>query len=291
MIDKPAFFKGISDTVAGKFSDPKFTHEVAIPLLDKVFSHNTATTLAGAGLGAGAGLLGTALSDDQKPKRWLRNALLGGVAGAGAGGAASVLAPEMSKAVTDRFVRQPIGKVITNWVDPYNYKEDKLKTILNTPPRELLRSLIKDKPVYLNPGAGSSSESFDQTGYSAREPIYRKGFSLPNRSAAFENLYVDNFDGSIGFNKGHSLGRSILDSIARQGEKEWSAPINSTSIEDNPVMGHYTRKILGNNAFAYNDTWDFDLHSNESLDSKENWARYFLNNISKPISMQGIVTE
>lgn len=292
-MNKQAFLQGVTDSLKTKFSDPAFTHRVAIPTMNRVFSHNTASTLLGAGLGVGGGLLGTALQSNQRPKKWGRNALLGGILGAGAGGAASLLAPEASKAVTHHLIRQPAGRVITNLVDPYNYQEDKFKRVSETPLPKLLRAVTDDQPLYLNPMAGKSSPSFDSTGYSLREPLYRKIFGLPNRSKNFSTLYAENPDGSVRFNQSHPLGSSLLDSIAsqgpvaQQGADSIGAPIGTTTVHTNPALGHYLRKIVDTDQYQYDDTWDFALNPHEALDSRAHWLRYLLDNLTQPVRITG----
>ena len=71
----------------------------------------TGLGLGGAALGAGTGALFSALSDEED-KNWLRNLLLGGLAGGGLGlGANALLAPHSSQAKADSAVADMVGAV------------------------------------------------------------------------------------------------------------------------------------------------------------------------------------
>ena len=291
-MNKNAFLNGITEELKTNLKDPTFTHQKAIPFLDKVFSHNTGMTLAGGALGAGVGAL--IPSEDKKGnKHRLRNALIGGAAGAGLGLGTSFAAPDTSKAINEEMVkdliRKPIGRVVTNTIDPFDYnavENAKGQTLTNR-----FKAIIHDKS--LNAVPSDRPSTFDKpgypdaNGYSERDPIFRAAFSLPSRTPKFDHLFNKDKN-TWSFNPNDPSGAEHLARIGGVDEGENPGEYYLASGYDG-IMGRYLKKTVDPKTTMYDDTWDFNLHPDESLGTLTNIQRYLMNKIINPIRTTGTI--
>lgn len=287
MLNKKAFLQGLKDQLVAKFSDPKFTHEKAIPVLDALTSHHAGSAAGGAVLGGLAGLTGTALQKKKKP--YLKNTLLGILGGGAAGLGGSFVAPELSKAINEALVANTIrpaaGRVVTNAVSPHTYTHndndatDPFYVIKQKRWKDMLRAAIKDEPVYKeNPLLMNSSE-----------PIYRKSFGLKPRT--YQNYLSPTGPDTWKYNMEDPDGRLAADLsnllTPVQLDKLRYGPVGTKQLGENFDMGNFWAEKSSPTTLKYQDKWDFDLHGDEALNSKSTWARYFLDRLIKKQTMVG----
>lgn len=302
-MDKQAFLDGLMEAVNAKFSDPKFTHEKAIPALDRIFSHNTLSSILGGAGGTAAGLAGTALQSPDKSgkKHWLRNAALGGLTGAGVGYGASKLVPTVSQELTRTLVQRPIGRVMTNTYEPRAYVNNLgVKKLKDYP------GLVKDDQVQLGPviketlKAGLTDKPApwlrDDVPYENRMMLYRKSFGLPERDVdQYSRRFIKEIPGKPNdwtVNTDTPEGKKYFSQLFPEGDR--TRLLKQLQNHDTGSELGYDLELLGAyNTFAkkgpggavnvsMNDPWDFDIKPNEALNKPVNWARYFLNNTITP---------
>jgi len=208
-----------------------------------------------------------------------------GAAGAvGATGAAGILAasPQAREWSMSNLVRKPIGRVVTNLVEPFGYSNNLLDTKTRGPFRSLM-SVIRDKPIYPTHVASN------------REVPYRAMFDLkPRRWLATPGLYTGSGK-SFSFNPKHPDGASIINNIS------------STLTPYEPeVMGGYKRSVTPGGTVRYWDRWDVDLHPDESIirspnltrsqtgygaSRTSNLARWAASKITKPVTISGEIPQ
>lgn len=267
----------VSDTIK-KLFEPAGTHKYVIPALDSILSHHTTAGLLGSGLGGLVG--GIAGTKGKKNKA----ALTGALAGGGLGLAGSFAAPETSKqlnnALISKLVRQPLGLVATNLVDPMGYYKEGPGGTADRPDPRVTRIKSLSKPDIIHSIVNDTSRVDHGSGLNGiRDPIYRMSFDLPPRGPHSDMFVRDVSTNDLHFNPLSESGKKMIDAMGHSYDtSRW-----------NDVLGNYATTKIKGKGVSYSDLWDFDLSPNEGLNTKANWIRYLVDRILNKQRVSGMI--
>lgn len=334
------------DSFFENFKDPKYTQETALPILNKILSHNTGTTLTGTAAGGIAGALypGAESKKDRTWKNRIKQILTGMGIGGATGYGISKITPETSKAINEFMVkntlRKPFGRIFNNIVTPQGYgnegesaggkfdnsffQSNKFWNNTTNKPaylpflKEVAKAGLKDEPapweVKQNTDGTSSwnnvperrgvsrkmwdlpMRDIDRIGMNTVYPEDSKVFKQPGSSAISiipgkSNSWKINRFTPEGINYENKVYRDYgMDNDQYQEFLNNSKEKGPLLYDASGLMGNYTPykkwNSDGSKVLGVDDTWDFGLHSNESLTSqngsKINWIRYLVNKIINP---------
>ena len=276
-------------------TSPEFTHNFVKPTLDGLLSHHTASGLLGSGAGAAIG----ALTADKNRRR--EGAAKGALAGGGLGLAGSFVLPGVSKAINEEMlshVRRPVGRVVTNLVYPRGYDatnsfasegegSSKLREITKQPFKKLVKSVLHDEPIYQNnTDLSPLTPPEEDSGDALRDVIFRSSFDLPphKKYNDVEDLFHRDLKGNLLYNRANPRLASLTSDLDQAAKRTVVERLNGTGdgvAEDSyGVMGHYAPKYnSADKTIDITDPWDFDLHSDEKMNTSSNLGRYLLDKL------------
>jgi len=197
-----------------------------------------------------------------------------------------------------------IGRVATNVIPPARY-DNKLRLLVNTVknnPKEAIKAVIKDEPMWWNPEKVDVPLFVDQTwALPARDAPYRRMFHLRQRAVPIWS--VDYPDANINLKGAHKLYKEIVRDgkkylIPNQYGKSFYPHFDMTYYNCHPVLGHFNsvEKVnqYGKGYTEFSDLWDFALNPLEKKFISENKKieitnalRYLVDKITDPVTITG----
>jgi len=162
------------------------------------------------------------------------------------------LAVDAGKVALREAVSKPVGRVVTNLVEPHGYGLGaKLRKVDEAGPWGIVKAIVQDKPIYpMGP----------------REPLYREMFGLKPR--AFEDVYTKSADGTWDFARDspHPVTPAWERPLSGQAQRDLALYGNGGS---HPVLGGFEQTVTpakgGRARVGYEDVWDFAQHPNEKF--------------------------
>lgn len=280
---------------------PENAHQKLIPILDELFSHHTTAGLLGAGAGGLTGYLATSKGGRNKKEKIrarqksLKNALLGGFAGFGAGELGSNIFPAQSAALNEflvkNLIRRPTGRIFTNVVEPFGYENSgKSLAELRKDFPSLLKAVIKDEPVW-------DIQKKHDPGYleqlAARQPLMRDMFDLPLRGNvdAFTKIGPHRFK----INPKTEAGKKMMEGFVNPDTipHDYLTATGSRGVMPQPYhpdLGGFHETTLPGGGIKAQDLWDFGIDPWEGMGKSTNWVRYLINRMTKAPSYEANLT-
>jgi hypothetical protein len=235
-------------------------------------------TIAGSAVGGTTGAIA-----DPSDHRSFSGELANTAAGASLGGLGGRFGPGL--------LQRGAGRVITNLAEPRSYDvAGKIDLIKHTPAINLLKSVVKDQPIYksnINEGMLGNDHYLTERGpYTAREVPYRNMFGLKPRD--YQDFYKQDSPTQFSYNPENKDAQKELEFIGNFAKWNWrdTGATAPTLLRD---TGAVPGNVVVNPDGSFRDYWDIGLDKGEKITHLSNLLRAGVNSITQPPDVVGNV--